>query len=114
MGSFEQPQSFSHIKIEGMFPSIQRSLLFLQIKADMKPPTSFPMPQFLLNLQCPSRNESYQLDGTSHPSGSRSAENGVLLCDPCPVKRDPENLPCLPQAGVPSCVQMVVYRSHGC
>jgi hypothetical protein len=46
------------------------------------------MPYFLLSLQCPSRNESYRLDGTSHPSGSRSAEKReLLLCDPCPFSR---------------------------
>jgi hypothetical protein len=33
---------------------------------------SLPLPYFLLSLQCPSRNESYRFDGTSHPSGSRS------------------------------------------
>ena len=33
---------------------------------------SFPLPYFLLSLQCPSRNESYRLDGTRHPSVSRS------------------------------------------
>jgi hypothetical protein len=37
--------------------------------------------------------QSYRLDSTSHPSGSRFAEKRVfLLCDPCPAKRDPENL----------------------
>jgi len=33
-----------------------------------------------------------RLDGTSHPSGSRSTGKAVLLCDPCPISRDPENL----------------------
>jgi hypothetical protein len=49
---------------------------------------SLSLPYFLLSLQCPSRNELYRLDGTSHPSGSRSAEKRVLLlCDPCPLSR---------------------------
>jgi hypothetical protein len=47
----------------------------------------FPIAVVSLGLRCPPRNESYRLNGTSHPSGSRSAVKLVFLCDPCPLLR---------------------------
>jgi hypothetical protein len=45
----------------------------------------FPFAVVSFGLQCPSRNESYRLDGTSHPSGSRSAGKRELLSSATPV-----------------------------
>ena len=49
-----------------------------------------------------------RLDGTSHPSGSRSAVRLVFLCDPCPLLRTQKIF------GSRPCPIVCSYRTYGC
>jgi len=73
--------------VRGVSSSLFRRSYRSKRNKSVESPPSLSLPYFLLSLQCPFRNESYRLDGTSHPSGSRSAVKLVFLCDPCPLLR---------------------------
>ena len=87
--SFEQPQLFFPcVGSERLLSSVQkvRSYSYEQIALRSHQLLSLCRSFFgIIDVR---------LDGTSHPSGSRSTEIrlSLLLCDPCPVSRDPENL----------------------